>query len=66
MSWIPVRGNPPPEDMYVLTWQPRGVPLTAMIIVTPDGRGLWYTQTGYLNAPPTHWMPLPEPPREEG
>ena len=66
MFWIPVRGNPPPVERYVLTWQPHGVPKIAMITLGPTVRMQWYTQAGYMSDPPTHWMPIPEPPKGKG
>jgi hypothetical protein len=54
-SWIPVSEAHPPANKMVLVCIGRWYHLTVSCI---DQFGVW---RGYL---PTHWMPLPEPPKE--
>ena len=53
--WIPVNEAHPPANEMVLVCIGRWYHLTVSCI---DQFGVW---RGYL---PTHWMPLPEPPKE--
>jgi hypothetical protein len=53
--WIPVSEAHPPANKMVLVCIGRWYHLTVSCI---DQFGVW---RGYL---PTHWMPLPEPPKE--
>jgi Protein of unknown function (DUF551) len=35
----------------------------SVVLVAYQLRGSWYTETAILDWRPTHWMPLPEPPK---
>lgn len=64
MEWISVKDRLPEDGIRVLTYADNG----AMFAATHnDG---WYVDTGeYYYASPlaiiTHWMPLPDAPKEE-
>ena len=68
-QWIPVTERLPEEWKSVLTYQPykndREKPLIR--ISWYIGAGIWREceQANTLELPVTHWMPLPEPPKEE-
>jgi hypothetical protein len=54
--WIPVKKAHPPANKMVLVYISEWRDLSVSFI---DQFGVWH---GYL---PTHWMPLPEPPKKE-
>ena len=59
--WISVKNRLPEEDVYVLAHN--GVaPFIAAHTTNPSNR--WYAISGFTICP-THWMPLPEPPKED-
>lgn len=66
--WIPVAERLPEEWKPVLTYQPykndRDKPLIRVSWYI--GAGIWREceQANTLELPVTHWMPLPEPPKE--
>lgn len=77
MSWQPIKTIP--ENQEVLLYDPSWVcedfnPKGIRIGFYGQGDGLYYTaewvdhQDFYasveIELPPTHWMPLPEPPKE--
>lgn len=60
-EWISVKDRMPEEDVYVLAHN--GVaPFIAAYTTNPSKR--WYAISGFTICP-THWMPLPESPKEE-
>lgn len=61
VEWISVKDRLPEEDKDVLAYN--GV---YMIIAayTTNPTKYWYTITGSVMRTITHWMPLPEPPKE--
>lgn len=69
--WIPVTERLPEEWHIVITYQPSpswmedriGLRRTAVYI----GNGKWREAEKHnmMELPVTHWMPLPEPPKEE-
>ncbi len=73
MEWISVKDNPPDPNVDVLLWFDEGKNMTVGSLLFDDtgeqdwnwsantGDG-WYTD---CEGQPTHWMPLPEPPKEE-
>ena len=66
-KWIPVTERLPEEDADVLCC--RGNHIGALIdVYTYQGDGKWEDSYGYWNYTDiegiTHWMPLPEPPKE--
>ena len=68
MEWQPIETAPKGEltdyrDQVVLVWA-RGKSMCVALFGTND----WYLahgQGGALMFDPTHWMPLPEPPKTE-
>ena len=58
-QWISVKDRLPDEGKYVLVWESQGFAYCDEMIC-----GIW--NIGANNgAIITHWMPLPEPPKEE-
>ena len=59
-NWINVKDRLPEEGKYVLVWESQGFAYCEKLIC-----GIW--NIGANNgAIITHWMPLPEPPKEDG
>jgi len=72
--WIPVEARLPENDGWYLVYAPdyRGGSSSGLKCI--DGKmfckfakGKWSIEHGYYNRPGcvAHWMPLPEPPKEE-
>ena len=67
MEWISVKDRLPSRDTTVLCFcriYGRYVGSYQGIDVTDFGQ--WCNQSDCGILPPTHWMPLPEPPKERG
>lgn len=75
-EWISVKDRLPEKNgEYIVTACDEGCPYGEGIwystVVVPsefyNGEWLWYegTQKYYLEGIVTHWMPLPEPPKED-
>lgn len=67
MKWISLKEKYPPKDTYVLAC--RGAHIGAMRdVYYYEGEDIWEDSYGYWqtaeNEGITHWMPLPEPPKE--
>lgn len=65
--WIPVTERLPKTYEYVLLYVPNEAPFENVRFGHLMENGLWATglyKWGAKN-PVTHWMPLPEPPKEE-
>lgn len=66
-DWQPIETAP--EDVVVLVYDPRwSSPLTGIFYEFPPGSGAhwhytWDQQELYGRLRPTHWQPLPEPPK---
>ena len=69
-EWISVKERLPEVWKTVLTFQPtttydKGIIQTCVYIGNPGKwRQAWNHE--FLELPVTHWMPLPEPPKEGG
>lgn len=67
--WVSVEKEFPEEDKWVLAWNGfwTGVcKRTKHHKDDPDSEMEWVEETGeYINTIPTHWMPLPSPPKSE-
>lgn len=64
--WIPVTEMLPEERVPVLTLGPQGGVGIGMYYGNPlDSKGRTWFYARHGNSQPTHWMPLPEPPKEE-
>ena len=61
-EWISCKDNPPKDEGYVLAWSPRYG--ECVICFYDKFSDYWFTETHDLPFP-THWMPLPEPPKGE-
>lgn len=64
-QWIPVIESLPEPFVSVLVQMPGEKPFPTVREGYVGGDGLWYA--GYYTREPgevTHWMPLPEPPKE--
>lgn len=61
-NWISVKERLPEDDSYYLTFTTEHT----FEVYRYDGDGEWVTDWGdTANHDITHWMPLPEPPKEE-
>lgn len=60
-KWISVEDGLPENGVWVLAYQDVG--WTGVAQIEEDGWH-WYTQDLIKISDPTHWMPLPEPPKE--
>ena len=58
--WIPVTERLPEEDENVLTYRESGCNVEALLSVS---RKTWENDI-FGDYPVTHWMPLPQPPKE--
>ena len=64
-KWIPVTEQLPKEFVSVLVCIPSERPLP-MVKEAYLAKGCWYAKTWiYSQSEITHWMPMPEPPKEE-
>lgn len=64
-KWIPVTEKLPPEFLSVLVCIPSEHPLP-MVKEAYLAKGCWYAKTWIYNQNEiTHWMLMPEPPKEE-
>ena len=61
-GWISVEERLPEEDKDVLAYN--GAYMIIAAYATNPTK-YWYTITGSVTRTITHWMPLPEPPKEE-
>ena len=59
-KWIPTAERLPEEDVRVLVWVGKNNFNFPMIDTDRIHDGRWVRWNGYI----THWMPLPEPPKE--
>lgn len=65
IGWHTVcREDEPPEDKKVLGWRDGAYGICRIFDHDFDGEPLWQT-TFWRSLPPTHWMELPDEPREE-
>ena len=62
MEWISVKKMKPPEGNIFLTWSNPYI-RTAEILYDEDGVINWL-DGGFVFEGVTHWMPLPEPPKD--
>lgn len=63
MEWIRVDNHLPEEHEEVFTYGETGI-CTAEIAWFDEGIPYWMCR-GEFSVDPTHWMPLPDPPKEE-
>ena len=63
-DWQPIETAP--REQAVLVCEPRRVGAGSYLLVarSRDGKS-WWSIPGVYNCYPTHWMPLPDPPRGE-
>ena len=69
-QWISVKDRLPKKGQYVLCVFETGYMVVACIYEKDEDVVFWRAQTddGWecdMDSEPTHWMPLPEPPKEE-
>jgi len=67
--WIPVTERLPEEKKAVLVWCPKYLnQYECYLVCDAFGKREWIVFGSFgihLNLQPTHWRPLPEPPKEE-
>lgn len=64
MKWISVKERLPPEGEIVLVCDNSGYPIDAEVDMGFLENGEWKEEE-YIEIGVTHWMPFPEPPKEE-
>lgn len=62
-KWIKVTDSLPPIRRVVLVCLRGDIALAEIFLIGADGTPMW-SYTG-LGGAPTHWMPLPEAPKED-
>ena len=60
-KWISVEERLPEESVTVLVYRDGCCGVARLLDVEPE---IMWTYTGF-GGDPTHWMPLPEPPKED-
>lgn len=66
MDWISVKERLPEGGQRVLTFGPIYRSVSEMLFIKQPGKNYYYLDGGRLVEPTfiTHWMPLPDPPKE--
>ena len=62
-EWISVNDRLPKEGENVLVFRDNGFAVSEIYMTDYEGKPMW-NYTG-LGGDPTHWMPLPQPPKGE-
>lgn len=63
-DWQPIE-TAPRDGARILVWPTRAFGQLFIEIGLRDFDGAWFTDDASpIDPPPTHWMPLPEPPAE--
>ena len=62
-EWISVKDRLPKEGENVLVFRDNGFAVSEIYMTDYEGNPMW-NYTG-LGGDPTHWMPLPQPPKGE-
>lgn len=65
MEWISVKEKLPHDKCPVLTYGRKGSIGIGYVCAGSAANGKTYFYARYGDSLPTHWMPLPEPPKEE-
>ena len=68
MEWQPIETAPKDGTLILGAWQclNKTWDMNAMFYSEEGGDGWWVEYHGDYQHDPTHWMPLPEPPKENG
>lgn len=61
MEWQPIDTAPHDEESYILAWDEYGYNVVRFC-GGDDTDTQWFDGEFFIS--PTHWMPLPEPPKE--
>ena len=66
-QWISVKERLPPDQKKILVVNGHGYVTILAFVKELDGKWTWLTESGKYNHinDITHWMPLPEQPKEE-
>lgn len=64
-KWQPIE-MAPKDGTEVLVWDGSIRQISKFTVAGLDFDGHWWDAEGYWISGITHWMPLPEPPTEEG
>jgi len=70
-DWQPISTAPDPEDESFLITNGKIVSIACRLELQEDENGGWIVHEypdsyNMFVIEPTHWMPLPEPPKQEG
>lgn len=64
-NWISVKDRLPRDGEDVLAYMRGGLSLLTFISLQDPKGGVWMELGMELIGAPTHWMPLPDPPKEK-
>jgi hypothetical protein len=64
MEWISVKDRLPEKMVMVLIYDKYGFSIDRMVNKTPTGWPVFDGDEFQHNLDVTHWMPLPEPPKQ--
>ena len=62
-EWQPIETAPRDNEKIILIWDADDKFIYQGHLLEDDEISIWVTLEGFAIDKPTHWMPLPEPPK---